>query len=87
MTVETVKMLVAGQWLTSDSTRSSKVYNPSTGRVIAEVPLSSPGEVGRAASGHSSEHQATPRMIFVLAEDDECRLQEECPCKPHEVTL
>jgi malonate-semialdehyde dehydrogenase (acetylating)/methylmalonate-semialdehyde dehydrogenase len=48
MTVETVKMLVAGQWLTSDSTRSGKVYNPSTGRVIAEVPLSSPGDVDKA---------------------------------------
>ena len=50
MTIETVKMLIGGQWETSGSSRLSKVFNPSTGRPIAQVPLSSAADVDRAVS-------------------------------------
>ena len=41
-------MLINGKWETSISTRSSEVFNPSTGRVIARVPLATAGETARA---------------------------------------
>jgi malonate-semialdehyde dehydrogenase (acetylating)/methylmalonate-semialdehyde dehydrogenase len=46
--VETVKMLVAGRWEPSTSERLGKVYNPSTGRVIAHVPMCTAADVDRA---------------------------------------
>jgi malonate-semialdehyde dehydrogenase (acetylating)/methylmalonate-semialdehyde dehydrogenase len=46
--IETVKMLIAGRWEVSDSPRSGKVFNPSTGRVIAQVPLCTARDVDRA---------------------------------------
>jgi malonate-semialdehyde dehydrogenase (acetylating)/methylmalonate-semialdehyde dehydrogenase len=41
-------MLVGGRWEVSASPRSGKVYNPSTGRVIARVPLGTAADVDRA---------------------------------------
>jgi malonate-semialdehyde dehydrogenase (acetylating)/methylmalonate-semialdehyde dehydrogenase len=58
MNVEIVKMLIAGQWLTSDSSRSSKVYNPSTGHVIAEVPLATVGDVDQAVRAAAAAQPA-----------------------------
>jgi malonate-semialdehyde dehydrogenase (acetylating)/methylmalonate-semialdehyde dehydrogenase len=48
MTENTVKMLIAGEWQTSSSTRVGKVHNPSTGQVIAQVPLGVAADVDRA---------------------------------------
>jgi malonate-semialdehyde dehydrogenase (acetylating)/methylmalonate-semialdehyde dehydrogenase len=45
---ETVKMLVGGRWEVSACLRAGKVYNPSTGRVIAQVPFCSAADVDRA---------------------------------------
>lgn len=45
--VETVKMLRGGAWVDSESSRFGDVFNPSTGQVIARVPLCTAGEVGR----------------------------------------
>ncbi len=47
--VPTVKLLVGGRWEGSASGRVGEVYNPSTGRVIAHVPLGSAADVDRAA--------------------------------------
>lgn len=44
---ETVPLLSGGQWRQGDSGRWSDVYNPSTGKVIARVPLCSAEETGR----------------------------------------
>ena len=42
---EQLKILRAGQWHASKTTRWSDVHNPSTGEVIAAVPLCSADEV------------------------------------------
>jgi malonate-semialdehyde dehydrogenase (acetylating)/methylmalonate-semialdehyde dehydrogenase len=47
-TVEKVRTLVGGRWETPACPRSGEVYNPSTGRVIAQVPLCTAAEVDRA---------------------------------------
>jgi malonate-semialdehyde dehydrogenase (acetylating)/methylmalonate-semialdehyde dehydrogenase len=44
----TVKMLIGGRWDASRSSRSGKVFNPSNGGVIAEVPFCTLDEVDRA---------------------------------------
>jgi malonate-semialdehyde dehydrogenase (acetylating)/methylmalonate-semialdehyde dehydrogenase len=41
-------MLINGKWETSSSTRTTDVFNPSTGRPIARVPLASKGETEKA---------------------------------------
>jgi len=46
-TVQTVKMLRGGSWIDSESSRFGDVFNPSTGHVIAKVPLCTAAEVGR----------------------------------------
>jgi malonate-semialdehyde dehydrogenase (acetylating) / methylmalonate-semialdehyde dehydrogenase len=65
MNVETVKMLIAGQWLTSNSARSSKVHNPSTGHVIAEVPLGTPGDVDQAVRAAAAAQPAWAEIPVV----------------------
>src|SRR5207245_8626883 len=45
---ESVNILVAGRWEASTSARFGKVHNPSTGRVIAQVPLCTATDVDRA---------------------------------------
>jgi malonate-semialdehyde dehydrogenase (acetylating) / methylmalonate-semialdehyde dehydrogenase len=46
--IESVKVLVAGRWETIDSKRVGKVFNPSTGQVIAQVPFCTGADVDRA---------------------------------------
>jgi malonate-semialdehyde dehydrogenase (acetylating)/methylmalonate-semialdehyde dehydrogenase len=46
--VAAVPLLVAGRWQTSRGERTSPVYNPSTGQVIARVPLCGAAEVDEA---------------------------------------
>src|SRR5215831_859300 len=41
-------MLVGGRWAAGLTDRFGEVYNPSTGRVIARVPLGTAGDVDRA---------------------------------------
>ena len=49
MTKETtVKNFIGGKWVASTSEKVEPVYNPATGEVIAEVPLSTTGEVDEA---------------------------------------
>jgi malonate-semialdehyde dehydrogenase (acetylating)/methylmalonate-semialdehyde dehydrogenase len=43
--IDTVKNLVQGRWQEAGTTRFGDVYNPSTGRVIARVPLCTPTDV------------------------------------------
>jgi malonate-semialdehyde dehydrogenase (acetylating)/methylmalonate-semialdehyde dehydrogenase len=46
--LEQVKLLIGGQWIAGRSERRGPVYNPSTGAIIAEVPLCEAEEVDRA---------------------------------------
>ena len=46
--MEQVSNLIAGRWQPSASTRFGDVYNPSIGRVIAQVPMSTAADVDRA---------------------------------------
>src|SRR5699024_320054 len=43
-----VKNFIGGKWVASKSEKVEPVYNPATGEVIAEVPLSTTGEVDEA---------------------------------------
>jgi malonate-semialdehyde dehydrogenase (acetylating)/methylmalonate-semialdehyde dehydrogenase len=71
-----VPNLSAGTWAVSSSSRRSDVFNPSTGRVIARVPLASAGEVGevvQAAADAQPAWAATPvveraRLLFRFRE-------------------
>src|SRR5437763_13538009 len=47
-TAELVPLLIAGRWQASTSDRTGPVYNPSTGKVIARVPLCTAAEVDAA---------------------------------------
>ena len=55
--VETVPMLVGGAWVASASARHADVFNPSTGRTIARVPLATAAEVDAAVD---AAHAAFP---------------------------
>jgi len=57
-TVEQVKILVAGRFEPGSSSRFGKVYNPSTGHVIAQVPLCTAVDVDRAVKAAAA---ALPR--------------------------
>jgi malonate-semialdehyde dehydrogenase (acetylating)/methylmalonate-semialdehyde dehydrogenase len=46
--VESVPMLVGGRWETPSADRYGDVFNPSTGRAIARVPLGNTADVDRA---------------------------------------
>jgi malonate-semialdehyde dehydrogenase (acetylating)/methylmalonate-semialdehyde dehydrogenase len=46
--VEPVRSLLEGRWEVSNSARHGKVYNPSTGQVIAQVPFAAAADVDRA---------------------------------------
>ncbi len=54
---DTVRFLSGGKWRTSDSDRRGEVFNPSTGRVIAHVPMCSPAEVAAVVE---AAHDALP---------------------------
>src|SRR6476620_5470077 len=55
--VEQVPMLSAGKWTNSTSARHGDVYNPSTGKVIARVPLCTAAEVDEVVQ---AAHAALP---------------------------
>ena len=56
--VEQVPILSAGKWTNSDATRFGEVFNPSTGKVIARVPLCTASEVDRVVR---AAHEALPK--------------------------
>ena len=74
--VETVPLLQSGQWLEVKSDRWSDVFNPSTGQVIARVPLCSAEQtaaVVEAAAAVQPAWAATPiveraRIMFRMRE-------------------
>jgi malonate-semialdehyde dehydrogenase (acetylating)/methylmalonate-semialdehyde dehydrogenase len=53
-TLETVLMLVGGRWEESRSDRFGAVFNPSTGREIARVPLGTAEDIDRAVRAAAS---------------------------------
>jgi malonate-semialdehyde dehydrogenase (acetylating)/methylmalonate-semialdehyde dehydrogenase len=64
-TADLVPMLVAGRWEPSRSDRTGAVYNPSTGKVIARVPLCTAAEVDlavKAAAAALPEWADTPAV-------------------------
>src|SRR6476661_10413170 len=63
---ELVPMLVAGRWQPSASDRTGPVYNPSTGKVIARVPLCTAAEVDTAVR---AAHAALPTWAETPAVD------------------
>ncbi|MCA9236341.1 MAG: CoA-acylating methylmalonate-semialdehyde dehydrogenase, partial [Planctomycetales bacterium] len=65
LSIETVPALVGGEWRTFDATRSGEVFNPSTGEVIARVPLMSADDtasVVAAAAAALPAWSATPAV-------------------------
>src|SRR4051812_28210332 len=74
--VQTIPTFINGKWVPSASTRTSDVFNPSTGQVIARAPLSTPAEVDaavRAAADALPQWAATPvvercRVLFKFRE-------------------
>jgi malonate-semialdehyde dehydrogenase (acetylating)/methylmalonate-semialdehyde dehydrogenase len=75
-TLDQVKLLIGGRWVASHSDRRGPVYNPSTGRTIAEVPFCGADEVDRAVQAAARalpEWAATPvveraRVMFRFRE-------------------
>jgi malonate-semialdehyde dehydrogenase (acetylating)/methylmalonate-semialdehyde dehydrogenase len=64
-TVERVPILQAGRWQTGNASRTGEVFNPSTGQVIAQVPLCSADEtaaVVEAAAAALPEWSETPAI-------------------------
>jgi malonate-semialdehyde dehydrogenase (acetylating)/methylmalonate-semialdehyde dehydrogenase len=53
-----VNMLIGGRWEASRSSRSGPVFNPSNGRIIAQVPLCTADEVDRAVQSAASAFPA-----------------------------
>ena len=47
MSVKTVKNYINGKWVEAENTGFVDIENPSTGEIIAQVPLSTPAEVNR----------------------------------------
>ena len=61
--IDSVRILRGGQWLDIDASRWGDVYNPSTGKIIARVPLCDAEETGKvvaAAAGALPEWSETP---------------------------
>ena len=79
-----VKNFSGGQWIESSSDRTSDVYNPSTGLVIAKVPLCSVEETNQiveAAAEVAAQWKETPvveraRVMFRLRQIMEDRFDE-----------
>ncbi|MED1578964.1 CoA-acylating methylmalonate-semialdehyde dehydrogenase [Bacillus safensis] len=70
-TINTVKNYIGGEWLESVSSQTESVFNPATGKVIAEVPLSTKEDVERAVQVANEAFQtwsktAVPRRARVL---------------------
>jgi malonate-semialdehyde dehydrogenase (acetylating)/methylmalonate-semialdehyde dehydrogenase len=70
------KLLISGQWVSSEADRWGEIFNPSTGRVIGRVPFCPAEEVDRATQAAAAALPAwkeTPvveraRLMFVFRE-------------------
>jgi malonate-semialdehyde dehydrogenase (acetylating)/methylmalonate-semialdehyde dehydrogenase len=63
MTTKVLNNYYGGQWVLSSSKEILQIHNPATNQVIAQVPLSTPGEVDqavKAASAAFEEWRRTP---------------------------
>ncbi|MFS3930415.1 CoA-acylating methylmalonate-semialdehyde dehydrogenase [Priestia flexa] len=70
-TVKTVKNYIGGEWIDSITTLTETVYNPATGEVIAEVPLSTKEDVDRAVQAANEAFKgwsktAVPKRARIL---------------------
>jgi malonate-semialdehyde dehydrogenase (acetylating)/methylmalonate-semialdehyde dehydrogenase len=82
--LETVPMLIGGRWERVESERSGEVFNPSTGRAIARVPLATADAADRAVRAAAEALPAwaeTPavdraRVLFRFRERMEARADE-----------
>jgi malonate-semialdehyde dehydrogenase (acetylating)/methylmalonate-semialdehyde dehydrogenase len=82
--VQSVPNFIGGQWVQSDSTHTSTVFNPSTGQAIAEVPLCSEEETNKVVAAAVAVRDAwkeTPvveraRVMFKFRQIMEDRFNE-----------
>ncbi|MFB9758508.1 CoA-acylating methylmalonate-semialdehyde dehydrogenase [Ectobacillus funiculus] len=70
-TVKTVKNYIGGEWVEASTTATEPVYNPATGEVIAEVPLSTKEDVDKAVQAANEAFKtwskvAVPRRARIL---------------------
>jgi malonate-semialdehyde dehydrogenase (acetylating)/methylmalonate-semialdehyde dehydrogenase len=61
MTTKVMHNYCGGQWVLSSSTETLPVHNPATNQVIAQVPLSTPGEVNQTVEAASAAFEAWRR--------------------------
>lgn len=64
-TVEVVKNFVGGEWVASTSGEAQDVYNPSSGEVIARVPLSTRAELDAAVANSAEAFETWSRTSVV----------------------
>jgi malonate-semialdehyde dehydrogenase (acetylating)/methylmalonate-semialdehyde dehydrogenase len=69
--VKVVKNYIGGEWVESSTSKMEPVYNPATGEVIAEVPLSTKEDVDKAVQAASEAFKtwsnvAVPRRARIL---------------------
>jgi malonate-semialdehyde dehydrogenase (acetylating) / methylmalonate-semialdehyde dehydrogenase len=69
--VKTLKNYIGGEWVEASTTKTEPVYNPATGEVIAEVPLSTKEDVDKAVQAANEAFQtwskvAVPRRARIL---------------------
>ncbi|WP_342045594.1 CoA-acylating methylmalonate-semialdehyde dehydrogenase [Bacillus sp. OTU530] len=70
-TAKTVKNYIGGEWVEASTTATEPVYNPATGEVIAEVPLSTKEDVDKAVQAANEAFKtwskvAVPRRARIL---------------------
>ncbi|MFP5182161.1 CoA-acylating methylmalonate-semialdehyde dehydrogenase [Bacillus altitudinis] len=69
--LKTVKNYIGGKWIEAATTQTEKVFNPATGEVIAEVPLSTIEDVDRAVQSANEAFKtwsktAVPKRARIL---------------------
>src|SRR5690625_2326594 len=69
--LNTIKNFIGGKWVESDSDKTESVYNPATGKVIAEVPISNEADLNDAiatatAAFESWKEVAVPKRARIL---------------------
>ncbi|GAB1788898.1 CoA-acylating methylmalonate-semialdehyde dehydrogenase [Priestia megaterium] len=70
-TAKTVKNYIGGEWVNSSTSLTEPVYNPATGEVIAEVPLSTKADVDQAVQAANEAFKgwsktAVPKRARIL---------------------
>ncbi|MDC0703827.1 CoA-acylating methylmalonate-semialdehyde dehydrogenase [Priestia sp. AB] len=70
-TVKTVKNYIGGEWADSSTSLTEPVYNPATGEIIAEVPLSTKEDVDQAVQAANEAFKgwsktAVPKRARIL---------------------